>query len=236
MYKHLLGFLFTFAAMFAVIPSHPNAESGFTNNEEVYKFLQEAFQAQVSLSEEERSLEEVNGLLAPYFLETPKKQFLDENLVSENGKYFIYGSDAAHFYIPFFTYSDDTKVVSDKDKIYVFEYFPENHEGPVGYESHYEGVLLEKDKGQMKVAQFLGDKIPENILEKAEKSKEEWEQTTFKAADEPVWINKPAYQVSFLLDPFDAFLRSGSVLLTDNRQGVLGLFEHKELNNQLASN
>ncbi|MBT2687830.1 DUF3993 domain-containing protein [Bacillus sp. ISL-47] len=236
MYKHLLGFLFTLAAIFAVMPSHPNAESGFSNNEDVYKFLQDAFQAQVSLSEEERSLEDVNELLAPYFSGAAKKQFLEENLVSENGKYMIYGSDAANFYIPFFTYSEETKIVTEKEKVYVFEYFPENEEGPVGYESHYEGVLLEKNKGKMKVAQFLGDKVPENILEKVEKSQQESEQTSFKTAAEPVWFNKPAYQITFLLNPFDAFLRSGSMLFTDDKQGVMALFENQEINGQLASN
>lgn len=236
MYKRLFGFLFIFAVMFEIFPSHPIADSGLSNKEEVYKFLQEAFQSQVALSEEERSLEEINELLAPYFTETYKKQFLDENLVSENGKYFTYGTDAALFYIPFFTYSDATKVVTDGGKMYVFEYFPENYEGPVDYESHYEGLLLEKEAGKWKVAQFLYDEIPEEIMKKAENSKQGIEQASFKPAVEPLWLKKPSYQISFLLNPIDAFFVSRSMLLTDREEGVMALFEKNKFKEQLASN
>ncbi|WP_026583078.1 DUF3993 domain-containing protein [Bacillus sp. J33] len=235
MYKHLF-FVFIFAAMFAVSPSHPYAKSSFSSNDEIYKFLQEAFQAQVSLSEEERSKEEVNDMLDPYFSETAKKQFLSENLVSENGKYIIYGSDSAPFYIPFFSYSDDTKVVESKDEIYVFEYFPENHEGPVSYESHYEGILLEKENGQLKVSQFLGGNIPKNILKNADHSMQERTQTSFKITDESSFLKKPSYQFSFLINPFDAFLLTGSIFAADNSNGVLAQIEKQELNGQLASN
>ncbi|GLB60393.1 DUF3993 domain-containing protein [Cytobacillus sp. NCCP-133] len=235
MYKHLLGFLFIFSAMFAVSSSHSNAESGFSGNEEVYKFLQEAFQAQVSLSEKERSLEEVMGVLDPYFSETAKETFLNANLISENEKHIIYGSDAASFYIPFFSYSNDTKVVEDKDKIYVYEYFPGTQEGPVGYESHYEGILLEKEKGKMKIVQFLDENIPDLILEKADKEQNTLK-ASFKTSVEPILFNNPSYQFSFLLSPFDAFLRTGGILLTNNQAGGLALFQQNELNSQLASN
>ncbi|MCS0791176.1 DUF3993 domain-containing protein [Cytobacillus firmus] len=235
MYKHLAGIIITIAVMAAAIPSHTNAES-LNNNQEVYKFLQNAFHTQVSLSEEERSMKEVDELLDPYFSEEPKAEFLNENLVSENGKYFTLGSDAAAYYIPFFTYSDSTKVVKEGSKIYVYEYFPENNDGPVAYEGHYEGLLLVEQEGEFKVAKFLGENIPEKILKKAESNEEAATQSSFKTPENPNWINKPSYQFGFLLNPLDALFRSGSMLLTDNKQGIIALFEHQELNGQLASN
>ncbi|WP_264737042.1 DUF3993 domain-containing protein [Cytobacillus firmus] len=235
MYKHITGIIITIAVMAAAIPSHTYAER-ITNKEEVNEFLQNAFQAQVSLSEEERSMKEVNELLDPYFAEEPKAEFLNENLVSENGKYFTLGSDAAAFYIPFFTYSDHTKVVKEGNKVYVYEYFPENHDGPVAYEGHFEGLLLAEQEGEFKVAKFLSENIPEKILKKAESNEEAAKRSSFKTPENPIWINKPSYQFGFLLNPFDALFRSGSMLLTDKKQGKIALFEHQELNGQLASN
>jgi hypothetical protein len=233
MYKHITGLIITIAVMIAAIPSHTYAERN-TNKEEVYEFLQNAFQAQVELSGEERSMNEVEELLDPYFSEEAKNQFLKENLVSENGKYFTLGGDAAAYYIPFFTYSDNTKVVEENGKVYVYEYFPENHEGPVGYDSHYEGILLAKQGGKMKVAKFLGENIPGKIINKAEGGQDAAKQTSFKAP-ETNWLNNPSYQFGFLLNPFEAMFRSGSLFLTDN-QGIIALFEQQELNRQLAAN
>jgi Protein of unknown function (DUF3993) len=233
MYKHLSGIILTIAVMIAVIPSQTYAERT-TDKEEVYEFLQNAFQAQVELSGEERSMNEVNELLDPYFSGEAKNQFLKENLVSENGKYFTLGSDSAANYIPFFTYSENTKVVEESGNVYVYEYFPENHEGPVGYESHYEGVMLTKHGEEIKVAKFLGENIPDKIIKKAEGKQEAAEQTSFKAP-EGNWLYTPSYQLGFLLNPFEAMFRSGSMLLTDN-QGIIALIEKKELHGQLAAN
>lgn len=233
MYKHITGIIITIAVMIAAIPSHTYAERN-TNKEDVYEFLQNAFQAQVELSGEERSMNEVDELLEPYFSEEAKDQFLKENLVSENGKYFTLGGDAAAYYIPFFTYSDNTKVVEEKGKVYVYEYFQENHERPVGYDSHYEGILLTEQGGKMKVVKFLGENIPGKIINKAEGWQKAAKQTSFKTP-ETNWQNKPSYQFGFLLNPFDVMFRSGSMLLSDN-QGILALFEQQELNGQLAAN
>ncbi|MCM3090342.1 MULTISPECIES: DUF3993 domain-containing protein [unclassified Cytobacillus] len=231
MYKHL-SVIITIAVMFALIPSQTYAERN-TDKEEVYGFLQNAFQAQMDLSGEERSMNEVNELLDPYFSEEAKNQFLKENLVSENGKYFALGSDSAAYYVPYFTYSDNTKVVEESGNVYVYEYFPENHEGPVGYESHYEGVMLTKYGEEIKVAKFMGE-IPEKIIKKAEGKQEAAERTAFKAP-EANWLNTPSYQFGFLLNPFEAMFRSGSMLITDS-QGINALFEKKELHGQLAAN
>ncbi|WP_147531779.1 DUF3993 domain-containing protein [Bacillus marasmi] len=137
------------------------------NPEEILKFVNESFQAQVALSEKDRSLNEVHELLSPYFTQSYMELFLKENLVEENQKYFTLGSDFALYYIPFFSYNDDTKVVIKQDEIYVFEFFPGNQEGPVTYHDHYEGILLTKQNGQYKVAEYLNN-IPDELIDPQE--------------------------------------------------------------------
>ena len=130
--------------------------------------LQDAFQVQVSLSEKTRTKEEIKDLLTPYFTEDYQKLFWVENVFEEEGKFVTYGSDFALYYIPFFQYSDKTKMIISKEIIYVFEFFPANNDGPVGYEDHYEGILLKKENGGWKIDEFLYNNIPESILKKAE--------------------------------------------------------------------
>lgn len=150
-----------------IIPLSPKAAADFKNNNEVFRYLKDAFQIQVSLSDQVRTKEEIIDLLSPFFSKDYQQVFLDENLVEEEGKFITYGSDFAFYYVPFFQYSDETKVIYTEDKIYVFEYFPASNEGPVGYADHYEGLLLKKIDGGWKVDQYLYDNIPISILDKA---------------------------------------------------------------------
>ncbi|HAQ07661.1 MAG TPA: hypothetical protein DCR24_09135 [Bacillus bacterium] len=53
------------------------------------------------------------------------------------------------------------------DEIYVVEYFPGNVEGPVSYENHYEGLRLVKQENRWKVADYLYNDIPEEVIKKA---------------------------------------------------------------------
>lgn len=151
-------------AIFLLLPLHTKAAESLANREEVLHFLKSAFQAQVSLSEQERNLEEINAILSPYFSSEYMNLFLAENLVEINGQFITYGSDFAPYYIPFFRFSTKTKVVKDGSHIYVYEYFPASGDGPVTYNSHYEGLLLEKNAGRWKVKEYLYDSIPEHIL------------------------------------------------------------------------
>lgn len=132
---------------------------------EVFKVLAEAFQAQVSLSEEKRDRAEVDGILSPYFTRQAASIFLEENLHEKNGKYFTLGSDFAIYYIPFFTYSKETKIKSEEDRLVVYEFFPTNTEGPVSYESHYQGVLMVREQGRWKVSEFYYNVDPKQLLE-----------------------------------------------------------------------
>ncbi|WP_318504972.1 DUF3993 domain-containing protein [Bacillus sp. T3] len=172
MIKHFQKALLVAVSLF-LLQVHIYAESSnIDKREAVFEFLQDAFQAQVSLSEKDRNLNEVKELLAPYFTNEYMELFLKENLVEENGRYFTLGTDFALYYIPFFEFSDKTQIVTRQNQIYVYEFFPGNMEGPVTYENHYEGVLLEKKDGHLKVVQYL-PQIPDEIIQLGNKIQED---------------------------------------------------------------
>jgi hypothetical protein len=150
------------------LPDSPKAsEDQLDNREKVFQFLEMAFQAQIALSEKDRTMEEIEEILNSYFTKQYQQKFLEVNLHQENGKFFTYGTDFGQLYIPFFAFSDNTKIVIEKEKIYVFEYFPKNLQGPVGYDAHYEGLLIDKVDEQWKISQYLINQIPESIIKKA---------------------------------------------------------------------
>lgn len=152
------------------IPDSPKAsEDDFNSREKVFQFLHSAYQTQVSLSELDRSIKEIEALLDPYFSKEYQQKFLDANLYAKNGKYFTYGTDFGELYVPFFEFSDITKVVYEEntEQIYVFEYFPKSKDGPISYEGHYEGILIKKIGDQWKVSKYLYNDIPEKIIYQA---------------------------------------------------------------------
>ncbi|WP_419888607.1 DUF3993 domain-containing protein [Neobacillus niacini] len=150
-----------------LIPLSPNAKDSLSNKNDVFRFLQEAFQAQISLSDQTRTKEEIIDVLSPYFSDKYQKMFWDENIFKEEGKFVTYGSDFAFYYIPFFHFSDETKVVISPERIYVLQFFPSTTDGPVSYEDHYEGVVLKKMNGGWKVDEYLYNNIPKSIIDKA---------------------------------------------------------------------
>jgi hypothetical protein len=137
------------------------------DREEAFSILESAFEAQMSLSEKVRTMAEVDDVLNPYFTEDYKQKFLEENLVEEDGHYFTYGSDFALYYIPFYQYTEETKVVGIEDSLYIVEHFPASEDGPVSYESHYEGVQLVTEDGSWKVAAYWYDDLPAEVMEEA---------------------------------------------------------------------
>ncbi|MEH7177353.1 DUF3993 domain-containing protein [Neobacillus vireti] len=159
--------LFLLFVVLLLIPLSPNANMKLNTKTEVFSLLQEAFETQISLSEKTRTKKEIIELLDPYFSKVYQELFWNENIFEEEGEFVTYGSDFAQYYIPFFQYSNKTKVVISSDRIYVFEFFPASTDGPVGYDEHYEGVLLNKVNGGWKVDQFLYNNIPDSVLEKA---------------------------------------------------------------------
>jgi hypothetical protein len=150
-----------------LIPLSTNAKDSLSNKNDVFRFLQQAFQAQISLSEQTRTKEEIIEVLSPYFSNEYQKMFWDENIFEEEGKFVTYGSDFAFYYIPFFQYSDETKVVISRESIYILQFFPSTINGPVSYGDHYEGIMLRKINGGWKVDEYLYDNIPKSVINEA---------------------------------------------------------------------
>ncbi|KQL18915.1 DUF3993 domain-containing protein [Cytobacillus solani] len=188
-----------------IFPSLSHADSRFSDDKSVLQFLQEAFQAQVSLSEKFQSMEEIQNTLFPYFTEDYTREFLDENLVAENGKYITYGTDFPLYYIPFFSYTAETKVIRSQDHMYIFEFFPETDEGPVGYESHYEGVKLDKADEVWKVAEFLNHDVLTEIIDQ---SKEDTTPVKMDLVQKS--LVKATLQLGLALNPIASFYKYGN--------------------------
>ena len=152
-------------ALLISIPVQASGEERMLGREEAFSLLDKAFQAQVSLSELDRSKSEIEAILEPYFTEEYMEKFLSENLVEENGKYFVLGSDFALYFIPFFQYNEETKMVSRGVSIYIMEHFEAPEEGPVSYDSHYEAVELKWVDGSWKVSEHYYDNVPDEVME-----------------------------------------------------------------------
>lgn len=139
----------TFLASLAIVLALPllNVKADRPlSEEEAFRFLQEALDAQIALTEKPRSMKEIEESLGQYFTKEYTKDFIEMN-VKENMDgtgYLAYGTDFALYYIPFFTYDENTKLAYDskRDKWYVYEWFEESSEGPVSYAGHYEAIGL----------------------------------------------------------------------------------------------
>ena len=145
--------------------------SAANDSEDHKQFVKKAFEAQVSLSEKGRSMEEIQEILKPYFTREMIDLFIEENVVAAEDGYQTFGSDFALYYIPFFSYSDETKIVEVQGNIYVAEFFGD-HEGPVSYGSDYLGVRLTNEGGNWKVADILGA-LPDTVQDKLDGTEEE---------------------------------------------------------------
>ncbi|WP_445488534.1 DUF3993 domain-containing protein [Niallia sp. 03133] len=153
-------------AIIILKPTHSFANDTLSTREDVMSFLEDAFYAQVSLSEKKRSLHDVHRVLNPFFTKEYQVLFLKENLIKENNKYFTFGSDFAAYSIPYFQFSEHTQVNVGKDKVYVYEHFNASKDGPVAYDSHYEGILIEKINSKWKVSKLLNDEEISTYLAK----------------------------------------------------------------------
>ncbi len=138
------------------------------SNQVIFSLLQKAFETQVSLSNDIQSYEEVNDVLSPYFEHQYKTRFLLENLYKEEDGYIVYGSDFAMYYVPYFSYTDDTKVLYDerKNRIYVYEYFKPSKEGPVLHDGYFAIMTLEQNEEVWKISDLMMDKeLSEDLIE-----------------------------------------------------------------------
>ena len=170
--KHLLRVILASLAIFIAIPILKVNADRQLNKEEAFRLLQNAFKTQVALSEKPRSMEEVKESLKRYFTPEYTNDFIEMN-VQENmdGEgYLAYGTDFALYYIPFFTYDENTKVGYDSDlnQWYVYEWFEESSEGPVTYNGHYEAVGLTFEDGRWAVDDYQIQFNPDELSTSAD--------------------------------------------------------------------
>lgn len=142
--------------------THANAD--IPSREAVFQLLKAAHKCEGDLSETPRTMDEIIAILDEYHTRDYQNAFIAENVKPIDGKFITFGTDFAFYYIPFFSYSDATKIVYKQNQIYVYEFFPERLDGPVSYKDHYEGVMLEKtEKGYLVAKNFLNN-VPEEII------------------------------------------------------------------------
>ncbi|MFT4415199.1 DUF3993 domain-containing protein [Fredinandcohnia humi] len=160
----LFVLLLCISGLFIIQPAMASSEDPLSNDQ-VFDLLKEAFKAQSSLTLEFHTYNEVREILAPYFHEQYMDLFLEENLLEEENGYIVYGSDFALYFIPFFSYAEETKVVFGKeDKIYVYELFRSPTSGPLGYDDHYEIITIEKHNSSWIISDLQStESLPEEI-------------------------------------------------------------------------
>ena len=144
--KKFITSLFAVILVLVISPlAKVDANSKF-DKQEAFNLLNKSFELQVSLSEQPRTMDEIRDLLKESFSEEYAEDFINMNVQKsmDGSGYLTYGTDIALYYIPFFTYGEDTKFgySSTNDHWYVYEWFPENADGPVSYDGHYEAIGL----------------------------------------------------------------------------------------------
>lgn len=132
------------------------------------QLAKDAFAAQVSLTEKERSLSEIQSILSSYFTAEFIEQYTEEVVVKGETQYIVYGTDAPALTIPFFEYSESFEFGRKDGKKILYQFFPEVKEGPVSYPDHYEGVIFGKDPDGWKVEDIYFS-TEEPILDKEER-------------------------------------------------------------------
>jgi hypothetical protein len=215
-----LLFLFISSLLF-LVPANAFADSDLDGREDVFAFLGKAFDSQVSLSEKGRTMDEIEAVLSPYFTEEYKSQFIGENVVGQENDYQTYGTDFAPYYIPFYAFSEKTKVVEMENEIYVVEFFPGNTEGPVGYEDHYEGLKLVIEDGDWKVAQYLYDEVPQEVINKAYPEKAKEQQASKPENEDKEMIRTTVFGPNF--SALKTFMELGVIFRNENRTLMFGL-------------
>lgn len=114
-----------------------------------------------------RTYDEVEQILAPYFHEDYAATFLEENLMKEEEGYIVYGSDFALYFVPFYSYTDETKMLFDQkeNKMYVYELFKAPDSGPFSYKNHYEVITLEKKNSNWVISELAMEDEPPSVKE-----------------------------------------------------------------------
>ncbi|MDQ0860411.1 DUF3993 domain-containing protein [Bacillus sp. V2I10] len=148
-----------------------SAQSSF-DQEEAADLTREAAQTQLTLTENERSLEEIEKTLDPYFTDKFIDGYMKENVHKGEDKYIVYGSDFTPFGIPFFNYEENMKFGSENRKLKLYQFFPAEEEGPVSYDDHFETVEFIEEDGTYKISSIHSSE-EEPKAEEIEEKKED---------------------------------------------------------------
>jgi len=125
--------------------------SSAMTEEKAITFLQEAYNVQVSLTEKEREIEEIDQMLSSFFTTEFRDKFINENVVKVEEGYIVYATDFPINVIPFYQYDLPFKFYTNDEKILIYQFFPASTEGPVSYDDHYEAVYFVREEGKWKI-------------------------------------------------------------------------------------
>lgn len=151
MKKYLVACVVSVLLLLGGLPA--TAEEGI-HREKVLSLVQEALNDQSSLSQEVRTKKDIKEKLNNHFTEEFADKFIEANVTKVEGGYMAFGTDFAPYYIPFFSYDDNTEVTYGEDAkyIYVQEAFEATEGGPVSSGKHVEVVTLKKENNVWKIA------------------------------------------------------------------------------------
>ena len=137
-----------------------------TQKDEVFTFLQDAQKVQFSLGEQHRDMSEIQTLLDPYFSRDYQEQFLEAHLYQEEQGYITYGTDVPYFFVPFFTYDENTKIVQDEEagKLFAYEFFDVDEAVAYLYPDHYEFVELKQTEQGLQIINYGFDEEQPEFL------------------------------------------------------------------------
>lgn len=143
----------TFAALilFFAFGQAGHAETAIGKQEAV-EIVQHAAEAQIALTETERSLEEIEKTLSPYFTDEFISEYMKENVEKGENEYIVYGSDFTSYGIPFFNYDEEMEFGRENSSLKLYQFFAGEDEGPVSYEDHYEAVEFKEEDGGYKIS------------------------------------------------------------------------------------
>ncbi|MFC0270712.1 DUF3993 domain-containing protein [Metabacillus herbersteinensis] len=177
------------------------AEVKKPSDEETFALLQDAFDVQVSLTEKERTLDDISTILSQYFSESLIVKYVDANVHEFEGGYIAYATDFPQHTIPFFDYNEYTKVIYSEDMITVYQFFKGSSEGPVTYDDHYQVVNLKLFDGHWKIDSIHEAKTePEKGTVEPEKNEKEstvQEKDSASIKDEHLVATKSAETIAF---------------------------------------
>ncbi|WP_191565754.1 DUF3993 domain-containing protein [Metabacillus idriensis] len=169
----LFSSIFAALILFFAFGQAGHAEAAIGKQEAV-DIVQNAAEAQLALTETERSLEEIEKTLSPYFTDEFISEYMKENVQKGENEYIVYGSDFTSYGIPFFNYNEKMEFGRENSTLKLYQFFEGEDEGPVSYEDHYEAVEFKEEDGGYKISSIeYADEEPKIEAVHTEKNTED---------------------------------------------------------------